>query len=1005
MRVAVRTFHRRLSLTLASSVCAGYTALLAAGAGAQTTCPSSASVVVVVNNLSADASVTLDVAGELRDPTRTCDGAGATSYATTLVCSGTGTVRCGTITGLRPGAWINRVTLTVVGSAPQAQAQQAVVIAGPAASVSNVLTWTVYPATFVVQTATESDFRAQLDAAQAYTATHAGPALITFSRAAFPGANAPQTIDLGERSVCPADGRLAAICLTGAHVIIDALDDAAEAGAVVLSVGSRALALLRIYGSDDVLRGLVLNGSTVAGLPTQADTVAFVGAGALRDRLERSIVHGPTNGDATSAQAGGGPLVAAADANLVDQCELTGAEDRGLKVTTGAHVLVRESCIHDNHNGGIQSTLGGHVVALENLIQRNVPGPSDNGLSAGTAGDSGERSTLAASGNIVRFSGNRGVSVVDNADAVLSDDYVADNQFAGARIETLVVGAPAATAMVTGVTLACNGQSGISGACTPAPGAGPLFCTADADCCGTSAGCCVLDTGCADPVRCAAATPLGFGAVVDACAGCAPPVVSLGTITAPGRNALTANANVFPNARGTNLSIAVPDLALAARGNQWEHCGTSASCDIAAVAAADVQLAAGASADIAGAAAPRADVPSPRALSLGRPRAGDLVRVFGSGFNAIDGIDCAQTTTPVAACSAENPRVAQQNRSDRNGNRLHLFIAGQTVPIDIDAVTPTMLAFRMPVDCFAPATLVASKRNADDVLVTDTIGVCDARGCLNQPDGTACEDGVFCTMDDACASDRCVGVRRDCSGVARDQCHAGFCNETAQTCAEFVKPDGSPCDDGDACTTGDTCVGGVCQGGPPRACDPVLGCDAQTGCIVHGRPDCRTPVVSRRAPLLLRDQADDRRDALVWQWTAGTATTKAEFGDPLTSTDYVLRIYDTSGAVVFAARVPAGGACGTRKPKPCWKETTSGFSYENTALTPNGILRLVLHAGDDKKARIGVQGRGPLLALPRLPLAPPVTVQLERVDGACWAAEYDHSIGKNDTGTLKGRGD
>jgi hypothetical protein len=316
-----------------------------------------------------------------------------------------------------------------------------------------------------------------------------------------------------------------------------------------------------------------------------------------------------------------------------------------------------------------------------------------------------------------------------------------------------------------------------------------------------------------------------------------------------------------------------------------------------------------------------------------------------------------------------------------------------------------MLAFRMPVDCFAPATLVASKRNADDVLVTDTIGVCDARGCLNQPDGTACEDGVFCTMDDACASDRCVGVRRDCSGVARDQCHAGFCNETAQTCAEFVKPDGSPCDDGDACTTGDTCVGGVCQGGPPRACDPVLGCDAQTGCIVHGRPDCRTPVVSRRAPLLLRDQADDRRDALVWQWTAGTATTKAEFGDPLTSTDYVLRIYDTSGAVVFAARVPAGGACGTRKPKPCWKETTSGFSYENTALTPNGILRLVLHAGDDKKARIGVQGRGPLLALPRLPLAPPVTVQLERVDGACWAAEYDHSIGKNDTGTLKGRGD
>ena len=113
-------------------------------------------------------------------------------------------------------------------------------------------------------------------------------------------------------------------------------------------------------------------------------------------------------------------------------------------------------------------------------------------------------------------------------------------------------------------------------------------------------------------------------------------------------------------------------------------------------------------------------------------------------------------------------------------------------PIDIDAVTPTMLAFRMPVDCFAPATLEASKRNADDVRVTGTTAICDARGCLNQPDGTPCEDGVFCTMDDACMSDRCVGVRRDCSGVAHDQCHAGFCNETLQTCAEVVKPDGSP---------------------------------------------------------------------------------------------------------------------------------------------------------------------------------------------------------------------
>ena len=45
------------------------------------------------------------------------------------------------------------------------------------------------------------------------------------------------------------------------------------------------------------------------------------------------------------------------------------------------------------------------------------------------------------------------------------------------------------------------------------------------------------------------------------------------------------------------------------------------------------------------------------------------------------------------------------------------------------------------------------------------------------------------------------------------------------------------------------------------------------------------------------------------------------------------------------------------------------------------------------------------VAASQLPHLAPVTVQLERLDGACWAAEYDRSIGTNDAGTLKGRGD
>ena len=970
-----------------------------ASASAQIACPSPAAVVLIVQNLSPDATVTVNVAGEVRDPTRTCEGAGDASYAATFTCTGSGAVRCGTIPGLRPGTWINRLDVTVAGSAPQIQAQQAIFLSSGADPVANVLNWTVYPMTFVVAAPTEAALRAQLAAADAYTAAHTGPALVEFNRTAFPGAATPQKIDLAKRIICAPDSRRAAICLTGSRLVIDGLDATAEPGAVTLSVGQRAVALLRVFGSDNVLRGLVFEGSTLPGLSTQADTVSFVGAGARRNRLEKSIVHGPSNGDSVSAETDAGGSQAFDD-NVVDGCEVTGAEDRGLKVTTGARLTVRQSCIHDNHNGGVQSTLGGHVFAFDNLVQHNVPGPSDNGFSAGTALP-GDRSTLVTAGNIVRFSGGRGIGVVDNADAVLGDDYVADNQYAGARIETLATGSAAASARLSGVTLACNNQSGISGTCSPSPSKGTLFCATDSDCCGSDAGCCVTDTGCTDPVRCVAATPLGFGAVVAACDGCAPPTVTLGDAGTLGRNALTLNANVFPLAQGANLAVTVPNLALAAQGNQWEGCGPGATCDQAAVLASDVQLATGASADVANAIAARADALSAQRLSIGRPRAGDQVRVFGGGFNAIDGADCAQTTVPIASCSTENPRVAQRNHASRSGNRLRLMIAGQTLPIDVDAVTPTMLAFRMPVDCFAPATLEVSKRNADDVLVAATIPFCDPGGCLDRVDGTPCDDRDECTTNDTCVAGKCVGGAPP-SCEDHDPCTDDVCDPVAG-CRHVLNT--APCDDGDACTTADSCSEDVCRGGPPRVCGPFLSCDSHAGCI-PGRTDCRKPMLSRRAPLVVRASVDPGRKGLTWNWTAGAATTKADFGDPLTATDYMLSVYDGSGAQpILRTRIPAGGVCGTRKPRPCWTENAAGFRYVNPALTPDGVLHLVLRAGDAKKAKIHIDGHGSLLSLPTLPLSGAVTVQLERADGPCWDANYDLSVTENDPRAFKARGD
>src|SRR5690242_11646028 len=91
-----------------------------AASAAQPPCPDrSATVEVYVDNRSADSVLTVNISGELLDPSATCTGVGTTLYAGTFTCNGVGLVHCGKMTGLRPGAWVNHLTVTVAGSAPQ----------------------------------------------------------------------------------------------------------------------------------------------------------------------------------------------------------------------------------------------------------------------------------------------------------------------------------------------------------------------------------------------------------------------------------------------------------------------------------------------------------------------------------------------------------------------------------------------------------------------------------------------------------------------------------------------------------------------------------------------------------------------------------------------------------------------------------------------------------------------------------------------------------------------
>jgi hypothetical protein len=96
---------------------------------------------------------------------------------------------------------------------------------------------------------------------------------------------------------------------------------------------------------------------------------------------------------------------------------------------------------------------------------------------------------------------------------------------------------------------------------------------------------------------------------------------------------------------------------------------------------------------------------------------------------------------------------------------------------------------------------------------------CDGAGACTHPNNTApCDDGLFCTVNDACSGGSCQGAVRDCS-TSGDQCRTGTCDEIGDECTGPAKPDGTVCDDGNACTTADSCTAGTCGGTPnPSAC-------------------------------------------------------------------------------------------------------------------------------------------------------------------------------------------
>jgi hypothetical protein len=132
-----------------------------------------------------------------------------------------------------------------------------------------------------------------------------------------------------------------------------------------------------------------------------------------------------------------------------------------------------------------------------------------------------------------------------------------------------------------------------------------------------------------------------------------------------------------------------------------------------------------------------------------------------------------------------------------------------------------------------------------------TVAVCNTGqeiGPLNtcivvpSPKGTACDDGLFCTIGDVCDSGACTGGTPNRCGIAPNPCSAVICYEESKSCDVTPVNDGAACTPTDLCQVNGVCHIGDCQGEPKdctfsplNECNKVA-CEPATGKCT-GTPD------------------------------------------------------------------------------------------------------------------------------------------------------------------------
>lgn len=346
-----------------------------------------------------------------------------------------------TIDGLFPGTWLHSIRVTEPATG-QVQYHRSLLLAGP---YPNRLAWRLFAETFTVTDPSDAPPPSgSLRSALARAPQAAKPYLIRFDDAAFPP---------GVRVLVPLQAPLPP--LEASDVTIDAIDALGLPGFRGIDAGGQPFPALNVRGSRNHLVGLALRNAG----GNDRDVLSIRGPEAWGNVIERCHIDTAASADGIGIDDRAGDDFVRS-ANVIRDCVITAAHDKGIKVTTGATALVERSRVAGNSNGGIQATLGGRVLVRDSLIESNGGLSAQNGLSANGANLSEPElpAWLVAEGNVVQGNGGSGVSARAHSLVVLRHNAFVGNSRDGLRAQAVDGRAP--ILRVEGSLFACNASNG-----------------------------------------------------------------------------------------------------------------------------------------------------------------------------------------------------------------------------------------------------------------------------------------------------------------------------------------------------------------------------------------------------------------------------------------------------------------------------------------------------------------------------------------------------------------